>query len=116
MSEKQFPQTQEPQEQSQEQPAENIHDKINRETARIHWSELATFFASGNLISISQGTDLIDVAMAMTQDDTTKIEQWMNEGKVSNASDEQAIKWQQDNTEFWAVVIKPWILVQETKN
>jgi hypothetical protein len=27
-------------------------------------------------------------------------------------SDDQAIAWQQDNAEFWAVVIKPLILVQ----
>lgn len=98
---------------SEQIPTDNIHDKINRETARIHWNELATFFASGKLIYISQDADLIDVAMAMTQDEADKVKQWMSAGQVYNATDEQAIEWQENNTEFWAVVIKPWILVQE---
>jgi hypothetical protein len=92
---------------------DNIHDKINRETARIHWNELETFFAAGKLIYISQDIDLIDVAIAMTEDKADKINQWMSTGQVSNAIDEQAMHWQKHNTEFWAVVIKPWILVQE---
>ncbi|WP_369820655.1 DUF2288 family protein [Oleiphilus sp. HI0125] len=38
---------------------------------------------------------------------------WMAEEKVGQVSDEQAMRWSTDNTLLWAVVIKPWILVQE---
>jgi len=51
--------------------SESIEQKINRETARIHWSELQTHFAAGNLISVDAELDLIVVARAMTNDDAT---------------------------------------------
>ncbi|ODS23409.1 hypothetical protein AB835_08980 [Candidatus Endobugula sertula] len=93
----------------------SIHDKINRETARIPWAELATHFAAGHLITVSSELDLIDVAQALAKDNTAHFQAWIGSGQVMSTSDSQAIEWQADNKELWAVVIKPWILVQPVK-
>ncbi len=90
--------------------------KINRETARIRWSELEPHFASGNLISVDIELDLVAVARAIAEDDTAQIKQWMAQAQVAPTSDQQAIQWQESNTELWAVVIKPLILVQQVKD
>lgn len=92
---------------------ESLHQKINRETARIRWSELATFFASGDIITISNDVDLIEAAIAISEDNSQQIQEWMQAGLIMKTSDEQAIEWQAENKELWAVVIKPWILVQD---
>ena len=90
----------------------NSVDKINRETARLQWQEIEPHFASGNVISVAKELDLITVAKAVADDNAVAIKQWMEEQKVIPTSDDQAIAWQKGNTEFWAVVIKPLILIQ----
>jgi hypothetical protein len=93
---------------------ESLEQKINRETARIQWNEIEPHFAAGNVISVAKELDLIHVARAMSDDDTASIKQWMDDQQVMPTSSEQAVEWQACNAELWAVVIKPWILVQAT--
>jgi hypothetical protein len=90
----------------------NSIDKINRETARLQWQDIEPHFASGNVISVAKELDLIAVAKAVADDDAITIKQWMDEQQVTPTSDDQAIAWQKNNAAFWAVVIKPLILIQ----
>jgi hypothetical protein len=92
---------------------ELLRAKINGETARMRWEELERFFASGVVIAVAPELDLVDVALRMANDDEEAFMRWMNEGRVGRASDAQAAAWHEANTELWAVVVKPWILVQQ---
>ncbi len=87
-------------------------DKLNLETARIQWSELQTQFAGGRLIYVAPELDLVAVALSCARDDISQVQQWMDHGQVANVSDDQAKEWQDANRQFWAVVVKPWVLVQ----
>lgn len=86
--------------------------KLNQETARIAWSELMRWFASGAVVGVSPELDLIDVAAAMTRDDSAAFAEWMKKQMVARISDEQAQAWLDQDVTVWAVVVKPWILVQ----
>ena len=90
----------------------NSIEKINRETARLTWQEIEPHFASGNVISVAKELDLVAVAKAVADDNTETISQWMDTEQVIPTSDKQAIAWQKNNADFWAVVIKPLILIQ----
>jgi hypothetical protein len=92
-----------------------LHDKINRETARIHWSELERHFAHGAVIYVSHELDLVEVALRIAHDDKEHIARWLNEGKVAKVSDEQALSWQAGNALLWASVVSPYVLVQADK-
>ena len=87
---------------------------INQETAKIHWHDLQRFFASGKTLHVHQGLDLIDAAVAMHQDDKSKVEHWMSNGMLDSVSDEEARTWFEQDMLVWAVVIAPWVLVQPT--
>ena len=93
----------------------DLHDKINRETGRIAWSELERHFAQGNVIYVSEALDLIDVAMRISHDDKDTIAAWMADGKVSKVSDQQAQTWSAAGCALWAAVVHPFILVQPEK-
>ena len=86
---------------------------LNLETSQIPWHELQRFFASGLAISVSKDTDLVDVAYQLSKDNKTQVEQWLKEEKVAPVSDQQALKWYEEDIDVWAVVVKPWVLVQE---
>ena len=89
-----------------------IEQKINLETAKIHWHELQRFFASGNAIAVDPSLDLTQVAAQIVADNATQIKQWMDAGLVDAVKDSQAQQWYEQDALVWAVVIKPWVLVQ----
>jgi len=92
-----------------------LHDKINRETGRVKWSELERHFASGSVIWVSEALDLIDVALRVAHDDRESVARWMNEGSVAKVSDVQAQGWLEADEVLWASVVSPFVLVQAEK-
>lgn len=86
--------------------------KITLETAQIRWHELQRFFASGHAIAVDTQLDLIQVAGAIAQDNAVQLKQWMDKGLVDTVTDQQAQQWHEHDINVWAVVIKPWVLVQ----
>lgn len=89
-----------------------IEQQINLETAQIHWHVLQRFFASGNAIAIDSSLNLTHVATQIVADNATQINVWMQAGLVDAVKDTQAQTWYEQNALVWAVVIKPWVLVQ----
>jgi len=89
-----------------------LHDKINRETARVRWSELERHFAHGAVVWVSEHLDLVDVALRIAHDDKDSLARWMAEGKVAKVSDAQAQSWLAADAILWASVVSPFVLVQ----
>ena len=91
-------------------------EKMNLETSRIAWKELQRFFACGRAIAVSSELDLIDVADQFAKDNKVKVGQWMREDRVGKVTDHQALDWFEKDALVWAIVVKPWILVQDVKS
>ena len=87
--------------------------RINLETARIGWQELQRYFAMGVLIVIEREMDLVSMASAFIDDDSDRIQSLMADRNLRKVGTRDAKRWNQVNMEFWAVVVTPWVLVQE---
>lgn len=92
-----------------------LHDKINRETARVRWSELERHFAHGAVVYVSEELDLVEVALRIAHDDKPSVARWMSEGKLAKVSDLQAQSWLAADATLWASVVSPFVLVQPEK-
>lgn len=88
---------------------------MNLETARIAWKELQRYFASGATIKVSNDLDLIEVAYQISEDNKAQVEQWMKAGQLGPVTDEQALAWYEADADVWAVVVRPYVLVQSLK-
>lgn len=95
------------------EPTVSLSDKFNSETARINWHELQSHFARGCVIFVDKNLDIIEVARQMAADNTLYIAPLVAQKKVGLVSDAQAQTWFADNRQLWALVLAPWILVQE---
>lgn len=93
-------------------PSNSLKDQLNRETAQIHWRELQRFFASGNALAVAPNLDLIAVASTLAEDRAEQVKQWLTQGLLGQVSDQQAQVWYEDDVLVWALVIRPWVLVQ----
>jgi hypothetical protein len=83
-------------------------------TAPIEWTVLAPHFARGDVLWVHADLDLVEVAQALIADDSASVKAWMDRGQVAPATDAQAADWhERDPDNLWAVVIRPWVLVQE---
>ena len=86
--------------------------KIVSETAKIPWLELQRFFAAGKVMSVAAELDLVDVAYAFQLDDIEQVKTWTESLQVSLVNDDRAKHWVASEAMLWAVVVKPWVLVQ----
>ncbi|PKM42678.1 MAG: DUF2288 domain-containing protein [Gammaproteobacteria bacterium HGW-Gammaproteobacteria-1] len=94
---------------------QELRAKLNSETAQIGWPELERHFARGVVVAVAPGMDLIDVAHAMARDDSAALAAWMQAGQVTRADAEQARDWHARQAVFWAVVVAPWVVIQEVQ-
>lgn len=93
----------------------DLQTRLLQETAQIPWRELQRFFAAGNAVAVDDSLDLLEVANTLARDDAPRLKAWMENGKVDAVSDGQAGEWFEQDVMVWAVVIKPWVLVQKRK-
>ncbi|MDG1163826.1 MAG: DUF2288 domain-containing protein [Porticoccaceae bacterium] len=89
--------------------------RLNSETAKISWIELQKHYASGNVLGVAPSADLIKAAIALNQDNAPQIQIWLRDKSVFEISDQQAMDWYENQTILWALVIPPFVLVQEPK-
>lgn len=83
------------------------------ETAKIGWPELERFFARGILLHVARDLDLVSVAEAIASDDKAQVTQWLSAGFVERMPAETAADFAARDPNLWAVVVSPWVCVQE---
>lgn len=90
-----------------------LYAKLLGETAKIDWQDLERFFAQGKLLSVARDLDLVSVAEAVASDDAARVTQWLSAGLVARMQAATASDYAARNPELWAVVVSPWVCVQE---
>jgi hypothetical protein len=90
-----------------------LYARLLGETARIAWSELEPFFARGKLLRVVGELDLVSVAEAVATDEAQQVAGWVASGMVELLPVETAADYVARDPELWAVVVAPWVLVQE---
>lgn len=95
-------------------PSELLRAKLNLETARLTWSELERHFARGSVVKVAPEIDLLEAALQIAENNAVAVQQWLTEGRMTRADLPDAKDWHTRQPGFWAVVVAPWVLVQET--
>lgn len=93
--------------------ADELKAKLNLETSRIDWHDLQTYYARGHVVRVSPDLDLLDVAAELTADNKARFENWMSVDQVGDVPPELARAWYERHAQLWAVVVAPWVLVQD---
>jgi len=94
-------------------PSDILRAKLNLETAQLQWPQLERHFARGNVIKVTVGMDLVEVALNVAENNTATVQAWLADGRIARADMPDAEDWHVRQPAFWAVVVAPWVLVQE---
>jgi hypothetical protein len=95
------------------QEPSTLYAKLLGETASITWEELQPFFAKGALLWVEPAQDLIAVAEAVAENDQARVAAWLADGGVAKVAESRALDLLERNPPLWAVVVAPWVLIQE---
>lgn len=96
-------------------PSEILRAKLNLETARLAWPELERHFARGVVVKVAAGMDLVDAALQVAENNTAAVQAWLADGRLAKAELADAEDWHARQPAFWAVVVAPWVLIQEVQ-
>jgi hypothetical protein len=88
---------------------------VNLETAQIAWKELQLYFASGATMQVDDTLDLVEVAFQISEDNKAQVAEWVQAGQIGKVTDEQALAWYEADALVWAVVVRPYVLVQSSR-
>jgi hypothetical protein len=94
-------------------PRDILRAKLNLETAQVAWPELERHFARGDVIRVAPGMDLVDAALHVAENNAATVQEWLADGRIARAELSDAEDWNARQPMFWAVVVAPWVLVQE---
>lgn len=90
-----------------------LYEHLALEAGNITWQELQPHFARGVLVVVAASLDLIEVATRFAQDEQGAVQEWLDQGLVARVNDDHARHWTSTNPLMLAVVVAPWVLVQE---
>ncbi len=81
---------------------------------QAEWDWLKPHVQREVVVVVSKGLDLIDVGVAIANDNVTSIQHWIGEQLIAKPSVEQMAVWNSDRTKrFNALIVQPYVLVQE---
>ena len=95
------------------QEPSTLYAKLHGETASIRWEELQPFFARGALLWVEPSLDLITAAQAMAENQADKVSAWLASGELGKVSETRAHDLFERDPSLWAVVVSPWVMIQE---
>jgi len=80
----------------------------------IEWRYLIPHAKRDALVIVTSGLDLLEVGVAIANDNVTSVQRWIGEQLIYKPSGDQLHRWNQNPTKrFIALIVQPYVLVQE---
>jgi hypothetical protein len=78
------------------------------------WDWLIPHVQRDVVVVVVQGLDLLDVGVAIATDNVSSVQFWIGEQLIAKPSPAQMQAWNADrNKKFQALIVQPYVLVQE---
>jgi hypothetical protein len=91
----------------------NLHEELTQALDQTEWEWLAPHLERDAVILVAPGLSLVDVGVAIATDDATTVARWITEQLMGKPSLAQQHLWNAGNPTFTALIVQPYVLVQE---
>ncbi|MBW4417979.1 MAG: DUF2288 domain-containing protein [Myxacorys californica WJT36-NPBG1] len=92
----------------------DLRDELKETVDEAEWDWLMPHEERGAVIVVAEGLDLVEVGVAIANDNVTSVQHWIGECLLYKPSDEQKAVWNQNQEKrFNALIVQPYVLVQE---
>jgi hypothetical protein len=80
---------------------------------QAEWGWLEEHAKRGRVIVVAPNLDLIEVGVAIAEDNVTTVREWMDDGWIAYPTEEQLSYWNQNKTQsFTSLIIQPFVLLK----
>jgi hypothetical protein len=92
----------------------DIQAQLTEEIAKIDWQSLIPHAQRDALILVSPSLNLIDVGIAMANDNVAIVQNWISQELIRKPFQEELSSWNiLPDKEFTSLIIQPFVLIQE---
>ena len=89
-------------------------ESFKRDIAEVNWRELKIHLKRDAIIVVSAELDLVDVGVAVADDDKVLVETWITASQLEKPTEKQLESWEQESAQrFRMLIVQPYILIQD---
>lgn len=94
---------------------QNLKLELAEMVEPAEWRWLSPHAARGAVVMVDAGLDLVEVGVAIATDDVTTVNRWIAEELLTKPTADQMEDWvQTERKRFNALIVQPFVLVQDT--
>ena len=90
--------------------------KLSEEIQSVDWGALVPHFERDAVVEVDGSLRIVDVGVALANDDSAIVEEWLKSGLLMKPSKEQSSDWSEEKVMFQFVIVQPYVLVQKIKS
>ncbi|BAY75575.1 hypothetical protein NIES25_20210 [Nostoc linckia NIES-25] len=92
----------------------DLRAELTENLDQAEWEWLIPHVQRDAVILVALELNLVDVGVAIANDNTPSVEQWINEKLITKPTTTQLGQWNTDVTKrFNTLIVQPYVLVQE---
>ena len=88
-------------------------DKLEKYSGTVDWGYLEKHFQNGALIYVDESLDIKEVGQSISEDNKDQVSSWLNSGDILKPGTQHAEHWKRSETVFRALIVTPFVLIQE---
>lgn len=93
--------------------SDDLRAQLAEQIHRVDWKPLAPHAKRGGLVMVDPQLELLEVAVAIAQDDGAQVQQWMAAQQLRRPTLTEAEVWSEETGDgFTVVIVQPYVLAQ----
>jgi hypothetical protein len=90
----------------------SIQEQLAQDLADVSWKDIIPHCQRDAVIVVYEGLDMIEVGVAIAQDNIAQVQVWVAEQLLQKPSAEQLSLWNQSPEQLFSVlIVAPYVLV-----
>lgn len=94
---------------------DELKNKFKTELYEEEWVVMAPHYKRGAFIIVSEELDLVEVATAVSVDDSGLVQAYIDQKKILKPTEEQVQEWEKNKQRFVSVIVQPFVLAKIKK-
>jgi hypothetical protein len=90
----------------------DLKEQLKEQLAQMPWQDLKPHAKRDALIIVDENLDLVEVGLAIANDNTQLINHWISEQLIQKPTANQLSNWNNDqNQKFNTIIIQPFVII-----
>ncbi|WP_267383164.1 DUF2288 domain-containing protein [Cyanobacterium sp. uoEpiScrs1] len=91
----------------------NLETRFREDVTTVEWQYLISHAQRDAIIFVTKHLDIIEVGVAIAQDDINSVQHWIDKTLIHKPSTAQLTTWNTDSSiSFNTLIVQPFVLIQ----